>query len=779
MSSGVRNIHALCPEVDERVLQEHLDRVDADYLDRFGPTEIAEHVRSVGRLSADNPVEVLLQRLGERAAACTVLAYDHPFEFSLIAGVLASTDFRIDSGVIFTLPPARVERQDAERRSSPRFRRPQVHRHRGAASRRDPMRRWIIIDHFRGVLAGVDAEFDAWAEQTRTRLAQVIALLDRDDAESVDRAKHLVNELVTGHLAEAAVAQVQSPAIELEVDEVGASDARRTRLRIVGDDTPAFLYSISTALSLHGLCIDRVHISSSAGRVEDEIYLIDADGRPVTDARLIQRIKLSVILTKQFAYYLAKAPDPFTALTRFEQVTERITASNDADAWFELLDDPRTMRQLARLLGTSDYLWQDFIRARYEDLRPMLHGHLAGLPFCAPLETLPRRLAARLAGADDLAEKKKRLNAFKDHELFLIDLDHILTPGIDFRELSLRLTLLAENLVARAACLVYDDLVCTYGTPPSRPGTGPPADAGSDAERLPCAVFGLGKLGGVSLGYASDIELLFVYDADGQTTGAARPGITCTEFFELHVRETARFIRTKRAGIFEVDLRLRPHGNDGPLACSLEQFASYYGPAGPAHAFEKLALTRLRWLSGNPGLGFEIEQARDGLLYEGGGLDLNSLWEILDRQHAQKAEHGRLNAKYSPGALADLEFTLHLLQVMHAARVPQLRTPRLREVLEGLRRAEIVSPEEYAELVGTYYFLRRLINALRMLRGNAQDLFMPPVDDREHRHLVRRMGDADTARRDAGGQLIAEFEQRTRAVRAFIERRFGRPCPGT
>lgn len=91
-------------------------------------------------------------------------------------------------------------------------------------------------------------------------------------------------------------------------------------------------------------------------------------------------------------------------------------------------------------------------------------------------------------------------------------------------------------------------------------------------------MFGLGKLGGVALGYASDIELLFVYSANGDTTGGEQRTITNDEFFEQLARESSRFIKTKREGISQVDLRLRPYGNEGPLASSLRQFRGYYCP---------------------------------------------------------------------------------------------------------------------------------------------------------------------------------------------------------
>jgi len=98
--------------------------------------------------------------------------------------------------------------------------------------------------------------------------------------------------------------------------------------------------------------------------------------------------------------------------------------------------------------------------------------------------------------------------------------------------------------------------------------------------------------------------------------------------------------------------------------------------------------------------------------------------------------------------------------------------------MEGLRRAGVLSPKEFADLYGAYQFLRRLINSLRMLRGNAEDLFLPPTDSDEFLHLARRMHYRLKDETSPAAQLDREFQTRTAAVRLFIEEHFNRPCPG-
>ena len=495
--------------------------------------------------------------------------------------------------------------------------------------------------------------------------AQVIGLLDRRDDDSVEKAKHLVNELVTSRLAqqEKPVGH-QMPPVRVRTEQTGGDGAPCTRMNIVARETPAFFYSLSTALSLQGLSIERVRIATHGTHIEDRIDVVDAHGNAITDPHALERVKMLVLLTMQFTYFLDNAPDRYAALRRFEQLSEKILNLPQHGEWLQLLGEPRALEELAKLLGTSDFLWEDFIRAQHEALRSILAPHLAKRRFALPAEQISLHMEQAVAQAADLEQKQQAMNAFKDQQTFLNDLNHILTPGFDFRKLSVRLTMLAEGLVATATRLVHDDLVRMYGRPVAEGGEG----AGH-------AVFGLGKLGGMALGYASDLELLFVYRAAGQTEGGERAAISNTEFFEQLTRRTRKFIATKREGIFEVDLRLRPYGLDGPLACTLDQFHTYYGAAdassskGP-HPFELLALERLRWIAGDAQLGFEVERLRDRVVYETRPLDLDALWELWGRRRLEKMQPGGMNAKFGPGALVDLETTVQLLQVMHATKGP-------------------------------------------------------------------------------------------------------------
>ena len=742
-----------CPDVDERFLHEHLSRLGHRYFSSFGDEDLYTHVTGLSRLSSEQPVQLLLQAKRDGSVDCTVLAFDYPSEFSIITGILAGMGFNIHSGEVFTYHTSThaTPRPHHKRKSSFRSRSP------------DLLKRRRIIDHFSGNL-DTPLSFQVWAEECRKIMETVIGLLERGDEGSVNDAKQRVNEMVVERLAGLHGGSYPTLyPVHIAVDHESESF---TRLKVVSEDTPAFLYALSNALSLHKILIENVRIRTIRGRVEDQLDLVDSRGRRIDDPEVLDRIKLSVLLTKQFTYFLGRAPDPYTALSRFEHLLGNLLSPPGRGKWLELLANPHNLQDLARLLGASDFLWEDFIRLQYESLLPMFQPHLEGHRFSQPAETLRERLDGALVDKQSMDEQKKTLNEFKDREIFLIDLDHILHPGTGFGQLAERLTMLAETVVGKASELIYHHLVEKYGQPRTI--------AGLEAKY---AVLGLGKLGGAALGYASDIELLTVYNDNGRTDG--EKSVENAEFFSLLAKETAQIIEAKREGIFQVDLRLRPHGESGPLACSLETFCRYYGQGGQAHSYERLSLVRLRAVGGDRLLGSQLERLRDEIVYGSKSIDLQELRKLRERQFEEKTKEGRLNAKFSPGGLVDLEYGVQILQVMYGREVPSLRTPRIHEALDALTDAGVLSGDEANRLVAAYEFLRHLINGLRMLRGSAKDLFLPPVESDEFAHLARRMGYERGRPLDSAQQLYIDFETHTATVRGFSERHFGRDAvPG-
>ncbi len=738
------DIKRLIPDIDESLVYDHLTRLGPRYFNSFSREEISRHIQGVSDLAGGKPVEVLCNG-GEELLTITVIGWDYPAVLSLITGILASMGFEIQSGNIYTY--RKIERKTTSRDMRLRGRGKQVP---------DNKTGRIIIDNFTGSLHG-ERFSTLWFDQLQARLREIFSLLKKGDESSVTRAKETVNEMASAKLAGLTETQSIFYPIRIEVDN---SRDDVTVMKVYCEDTPFFLFALTTALSLQGIQIENVNISTIGNEIIDEFSIVDHRGSKITDPDRLDTIKISILLTKQFTYFLGTAPDPYAALERFEYITKELVSYKRKD-WVDQLSNPHLLKDLARLLGASDFLWEDFIRLQYESVLPMLDRAPGSRSFAQPVDTISERLDRALAGAENLDDRRRILNEFKDREIYLIDLDHILNPEIDFRELSHHLTVLAESVVKKAASLSYEELAERHGEPKSV--------AGLEANYC---ILGLGKFGGAALGYASDIELLFVYSDNGYTGGSE--SITNSAFFDLLVKEVIRFIQAKKEGIFDLDMRLRPYGNDGPLACSLDSFVAYYGPGGEAHSYEKLALVRMRSIGGDLEFGSRRERLRNEFVYTAKSIDLAELHDLRMKQYQEKTDAGRINAKFSPGALVDLEYTVQILQVLYGRDHTRLRTPKIHKALDALTGLGILDGDERSRLIGAYDFFRMLINGLRMLRGSARDLFLPPVVSSEFGHLARRMGYRDRGEYTAVQQLHVEFETHSATVRSFIEGRFGR-----
>ena len=746
MKPSLESLSSEIPEVDENILTEHLERLDKNYFKSFRGDDLKQHILALSGLSSESPVKVIIDKKRDESIDCTILSFDYPSEFSLITGILAGMGFNIISGDVYTYK--RISGKATK----------QVHQKRFASRMgQDVSGRRKIIDYFSGVLSN-PMDYKQWEIELKDRLTMVIGMLERGGEESRTEARNLVNEMVVKQLTSTMESEPVLYPVEIQVDnEAGPF----TRLMVVSQDTPAFLYALSNALSLNNILIEHVRIRTIRGRIEDRIDLVDSLGKKIEDDQALDRIRLSVLLTKQFTYFLSKAPDPYSALSRFEHMVSDILQQPTRERWIAHLTDPRNLMDLARLLGTSDYLWEDFIRLQYESLLPLLKPSPSGRMFSKEPATVRERLDLSLKGSDSLEDKKIIINRFKDHEIFLIDLDHILNPGLGFRSLADRLTHLAEIIVNAAAQSVYNHLAERYGKPRSVEGL-----------NTTHTILGLGKLGGAALGYASDIELLFVYSDNGKTDG--KKSIDNSEFFNLLVKGVYKFIEAKREGIFQIDLRLRPHGDSGPLACSVKSFFNYYGQGGKAHSYERLALVRLRPIGGDPELGARLERMRDEIVYFSESIDLAELWDLRERQIKEKTMSGKANAKFSPGGLVDIEYGVQTLQALYGKDFQDLRTARIHEALMALTEAGVIARMDSMRLIDAYDFFRNLINGLRMLRGSAKDLFLPPVEANEFGHLARRMGYVRGGPIDSAQRLHIDFETHMAVVRAFTEKYFGR-----
>lgn len=537
-------------------------------------------------------------------------------------------------------------------------------------------------------------------------------------------------------------------------------DTHQIEITVAAEDTHFFLFFVTYGLFTLDISIQRIHIQTHNTQISDVFVVHDPHVNNENVEERKKTISMVVLLTKQLSQNLNAAPDPGKALARFMQLIKEITSKKATYFMQELLTEQTKQHDLALLLGFSDFLWEDFLRLQYETLRNILEQSQHHVLLSAAPADLSDRLDDYLGDLQSLEEKLQRINDFKDQENFLIDVDHILHKNLNFFFLSERLSALADIVLEYVARFQWEAHVHRYGTPRTA--------AGKSAE---WCIFGLGKLGGAALGYASDLEILCLYSDSGYCD--KKTDLSNHEFFEHLFKAIAGSIHAKQEGIFRIDLRLRPYGESGPLAVSLAKFISYYQPNSEAHSLYRLALTRLRPIAGSKDLARRVLAIRDSVLYKQDSINIEEIRDARNLQIVSYTHESRLNAKFSPGALVDTEYNVQLLQIRHGKTKKRLRTPSIHAALRELASLGVIRVQDSDYMIEAYAFHRRLNNSLRMLRGNATDLFIPEFSSLEFKHLARRMNYQTNENNTEGMQLYLDFQMHAARVRQFVETHLG------
>lgn len=688
-----------CPAIDSELLDDFFAQLDRHYFQIFSLEDIAAHVTLLAHVDPEHPVQVRIRPLDAGQMEIVIVAYDLFGEFSLITGLMAAYGLNIREGQVFSY-------QCGPGQTTP----------------------WgqtdggMIVDVF--TVGCSDASpFDATAQQRFTAdLSDLIQCLRRGE---LQRARDKLNHrLIDGFRATPSALAARVVAVDIDIDNEYSPDW--TVVHLTADDTPGFLYTLSNALAMRHMYIHGVQIQSHEGKVQDRLEIGWRRGGKIVSPQGLLELRLIVTLIKQFTYFLTSAPDPAKALRHFDLLLDRLTADGSLRDTFPWLWEADSLNALATVLGSSDFLWEDYLRQQYAVLLPVIK-ETAETDYRVGKAELTWQLQQALGHAETSEEKKSALNAFKDREMFRIDMRHLLRPELPFGLFSEELTDLAEVVLAGALDLAQLHLAPRYGQPLL-------------PDEAPCAFIlcGLGKFGGGEFGYASDIEMLCVYRGQGKTSGPEC--ISVSEYAEKLMRYARDVIVARSAGIFELDLRLRPFGSKGPLATSLDAFRQYFHPEGQAAQFERQAYIKMRWVAGDANLGAEVEALRDGFVYSGAPFDIEAAVNLRQQQIDTLVKHDAIDAKYGRGGLIDIEYTTQYLQLMHGAKHTELQTPNTLAALHALLKTDHLNAEEWEHLHAGYIFLRHLIDALRIVRGHARDLVLPAEDSEEGTFLARRMG---------------------------------------
>ena len=681
-----------------------------DAYGRFDADARALHLDLLNRIESSGDVAVDARLSGDGATTLVVSAGDAIGTLSLIAGLCMAHGIDIVAADAFTLrlpadPPQPVRR------------RPDGRPLRVAPAPTAPRRR--VLDVFE-VGTPPDAAAELWPDFTHD-LERLFALAAAGAAvEARDQLLDRVSEALR------ATGSDEKPLSPVRIDIDNEAAAAATVLRIAAVDATGFLFEFTNALALLDVNIERAEVRTVAGETRDTFWVTEPSGTMITAPWRIEQLRTAAALIKQFTLLLPRSPNPAQALRQFSALAKQVLTRDDAPAASRSLESGTVLRTLADLMGVSEFLWEDFLRLQHENLFPVLRD-VPSLDQERTAAELAALLSADLEGSIDIEARRAALNRFKDREMFRIDLRHI-TGRIAFEAFAEELSTLADVVVEGAMAVAYDAVSSRHGQPRTAEGQSCDWVAGA-----------LGKFGGRELGFASDVELLFVYEADGTTDGPTPT--SNAEFFDACVREFLATIVTRQEGIFEVDLRLRPHGNAGPLAISEAGFRRYYAADGDARQFERMALVKLRPVGGSTALAARVIEARDAYVYSGLPIDLEDVRHLRGRQRDELVPAGEVSAKYSTGGVVDIEYSVQLRQIEAGASDPSVRVTGTRRALERLVAGGYLDAPTADRLSEAYSFLRRLIDGLRVVRGHARDLTLPPRDSQAFTYLARRMRD--------------------------------------
>ena len=394
-------------------------------------------------------------------------------------------------------------------------------------------------------------------------------------------------------------------------------------------------------------------------------------------------------------------------------------------------------------------------------------------PRVRSLDELKESLA-RFALTNSSLNPQNLLARFRRRELLRTYL-HDIRRSHTLVETMEELSNLADAILDYALSLARQDLDNRYGLPQHLDERGRIATA-------EFCVIALGKLGSMELNYASDIDLVFLYSDDGTTSGIGQRGEVSNREYFVKLSETIAKLVGQSGGegaAYRVDLRLRPHGRDGSLACSLAEATRYYRSS--AQDWERQALIRSRAAAGSAELFAQFKEAvtpyvfRPDVSVSGALESVRLAKQKIDRQTEKKSG---FNVKLGRGGIREIEFIAQALQLAHGGRDDWLRVPHTLVSLGRLADREFITQPERSELSDAYCFLRALEHRLQMEHG-LQTHTVP--ESEEIRSLIaRRLAFSDSSHflsalamhtanvRRTYDRLFAEVEQTTKPAQEEV-----------
>ena len=457
-----------------------------------------------------------------------------------------------------------------------------------------------------------------------------------------------------------------------------------------------------------------------------------------------RRGRVQQVLLPTLLEWLSNTPDPDAGLLAYRKISDELADQR----WFlaTLRDEGAVAKRLMRVLGTSAYV-PDLLMRAPEVIQQYADGPQGPKLLEVEPDTLARALVASAGRHSDPAGAIAAARTLRRRELARVASADLLGM-LDVTDVCKALSAVWVAVLEAALAAVIRA---------NTPADGVPA-------RI--AVIGMGRLGGQELGYGSDADVMFVCEplAGVEDSVATRWSVTIAD-------QVIKLLGTPSADPpLEVDASLRPEGRSGSLVRTLESYSSYY--AKWAQPWEIQALLRAHRVAGDEDLGQRFLLMADGTRYPAGGVSVAAVQEIrrvkarIDAERLPRGADPNTHTKLGRGGLADIEWTVQLLQLRYAHAIPELHNTSTLDSLNVIGAAQLLPEGDVDLLRDAWLMATRARNALVLVKGKPTDQLPGPGRQLNAVAVAAGWENGD------GGEFLDNYLRVTRRAKTVVRKVF-------